>query len=89
MENSYCSFLLRFITDIMEFYDGCYGTFLKDFIDSERSPKKTHKIIIFKKNLEKNQADLLRILRILRNITVHNISPSTAEAKRLGVSDLD
>ncbi len=39
MKNSYYGFLLRFLTVllrfIMEFYYGYYGTFLKDFIDSE------------------------------------------------------
>ncbi len=33
--------LLRFITDITEFYYVYYGTFLKDFIDSEPRPQKS------------------------------------------------
>ncbi len=37
MENSYYGFLLRFIT----VYYGYYGTFLKDFIDSEPKPQKS------------------------------------------------
>ncbi len=45
----------RDITEMeTEFYYGYYGTFLKDFIDSEpRPPQKAPKTLIFEKNLEK------------------------------------
>jgi hypothetical protein len=80
MENVYYGFLLQFITDIKEYYYGCYGTFLKDFVDSgPRSPKKAPKPSYIWGNPGKIGPiynGYYRILRILRNITVRNISPT-------------
>ncbi len=74
-ENSYFGFWLRIIT----VYYGNYGTFLKDFIDSEPRPQKAPETLMFEKTLE-NRADLLRILR---NITVRNVSPPPVEYSSL------
>ncbi len=68
MGNSYYGFLLQFITDITEFYYGYYGTFLKDFIDSEPRHQKSLETLIFEKKLE-NRADLLRKKRNITDIT--------------------
>jgi hypothetical protein len=59
--------LLRFIIDNMEFYYGYYGTFLKDFIDSESRHQKKKASNLRKP--WKNRADLLRILRNITEIT--------------------
>ena len=78
--------ILRFITDITEFYYGYYGTFLKDFVDSGPRPsKKARKALIFGENQEKSGQFITDITEyygyygngyygILRNITVRNIS---------------
>ncbi len=86
--------LLRFITDITEFYYGYYGTFLKDSIDSEPRPQKTPETLIVEKTLEKSSrfiTDITEYYRyygnryygILQNITV--ISPPPLLRSTTGV----
>ncbi len=91
MENSYYWFLLWFIT----VYYGYYGTFLKDFIDSEPRHQKSLEILIFEKTLEKASQFITDITeyygyyrncyyRILQNITVRNIPPGLKAITSMG-----
>ncbi len=66
--------LLRFITDITEFYYGYYGTFLKDFIDSEPRPQKSPQNPHIWEKHGKIEPIYYGYYGILRNITVRNIS---------------
>ncbi len=78
--------LLRFITDITEFYYGYYGIFLRIILTLKQDPKKAPETLIFEKTLEKASrfiTDIMenyryygnRCYEILWNITVRNISP--------------
>jgi hypothetical protein len=54
MENSCNGFLLRFITDITEFYSRYYATFLRILLNLNQDTKKSLEPLIFEKTLEKS-----------------------------------